>query len=131
MDAVNWTLAFDVIEQVRAHDLGRNRMRREERRMSDDAVVLTRLSGEELDGWALDRSDGGARTLLSAASEPFVLGEIVTLALRQTSGDESRLARVVWAQQHEDASVVGLELVAVSGEIATADLSLIDLADVA
>jgi hypothetical protein len=121
-----WNVEFGVVEQVRASHHGRERMRREDRRPSDEATTISRLNGDDACGWALDRSDSGARVLLSSGAD-IAVGEVLTV----TFGEDTVLARVVWARHENDACVLGLELVVVTGEVEAVDFAVLDLSDVA
>ncbi len=109
---------FDVIERVQASLHGRQRIRHEERHLSDEAVTISREGGESLTGWALDRSASGARILLPTASA-IEAGEVMTMEL----AGEFRIVRVIWTRYEGDACVLGLKRVTASGEFATTELA--------
>lgn len=118
-----WEVDFGALEQARAIQHGR-RPRREDRHASDAVATISLLNaddgedGEDITGWTLDRSTGGARILLPS-SPAIEAGTIVLLAIGELA--QPRLARVVWSRQEEDAGLLGLELVVVSGEVTTVD----------
>jgi hypothetical protein len=115
-----------LVELVQASRHGRERSRRERRYSSDAGISLARLDGTILEGWALDRSAGGARMVL-VGDEQLVPGELVSLAF----ADEPQfLARVAWARHEKEAVVLGVELVVMASGEARA-LDALDVEDAA
>ena len=99
-------LGFEM-ELVQASRHGRERSRKERRCSSDDAVSLIRADGARMSGWALDRSESGARMII-LGEDSLVAGEVVSLAFP----DEPHLVtRIAWARPEREAVVIGVELV--------------------
>lgn len=120
----------------RMGDVGKEREGRgAERRRSQRASVhgQVRLTDSEVDGFLLDASDAGVRAVLW--THHVVRESIVELVLSLSGRGYRRHARVRWARQYREGSVVGLELLSDQmtrdeDRMTVADVEVQDLRDI-
>jgi hypothetical protein len=69
-------------------------------------VTLKSVSGEVLEGWALNVSGGGVRVILEVSVEP---GAEYEVTMSDTSGAKApQMGRIVWVQEEPDGVVAGV-----------------------